>query len=417
MRQTLTEMTADTSQKTAAIVPARADPQAPGSVLEDLLARARRVAVIAGQNADDVDLQGRHPAEAIGAAQAERLLGVMAPPELGGEGAATSDVAEVCYILGRACASTGMIYAMHSVKVACVVSHGLSSAWHRRFLQDLSKRQLLVASSTTEGRGGGDIRNSEAPIEASGGRIQLVRDASVISYGADADVIVTTARRSPEAAASDQVLAVFMRTDYALEPVSGWDTLGMRGTCSAGFTLRATGDAHQVLPHPYAAIHVQTMVPTSHILWASVWAGVASAAVERARRHTRRGLREGSGAMPPSAHYFTKAHADLRALRALISSSLDRYAVLVDQPEALSTVEFQSAISLLKVEASELAVSAAMNALRACGLSGYRNGSEVSVGRHLRDLLSAPMMINNDRILQTTAGATLLNEVFASIRD
>ena len=39
--------------------------------------------------------------------------------ELGGEGASIADVVDVCYRLGRACASTGMVYAMHQVKVAC----------------------------------------------------------------------------------------------------------------------------------------------------------------------------------------------------------------------------------------------------------------------------------------------------------
>lgn len=385
--------------------------------LADLRARARKVAAIAAVHADDVDLHGRHPEEAIGEAQAERLLGVMVPRELGGEGAQISDVAEVCYTLAQACGSTAMIYAMHSVKVACVVQHGLSSAWHKGFLQQLAASQLLVASSTTEGKSGGDIRNSEAPIEVSEGQIHLLRNASVISYGACADVIVTTARRAPDAAPSDQVLAVFMRDDYVLEPTQGWNTLGMRGTCSAGFNFRARGDPRQLLPEPYAAIHARTMVPTSHLLWASVWAGIAAAAVERARRHTRRAFRDGSGAMPPSAHYFAQALADLRGLRALISTMLDRYVARSNDPEVLSTIEFQSAISLLKVDASELAVAAAMHALRACGLSGYRNDSAVSVGRHLRDLLSAPMMISNDRILQDVTGATLLSEVFASIRD
>jgi acyl-CoA dehydrogenase len=121
--------------------------------------------------------------------------------------------------------------------------------------------------------------------------------------------------------------------------------------------------------------------------------------------------------MPPSTHYFSKSLSDLRSLRALIASGMDRYNALANDPEALSRVDFQTSISLLKVDASELAVSATMNALRACGLSGYRNDSEVSIGRQLRDLLSAPMMINNDRILQSVAGATLLNEIFGSLRD
>ena len=55
-------------------------------------------------------------------------------------------------------------------------------------------------------------------------------------------------------------------------------------------------------------------------------------------------------------------------------------------------------------------------ALRACGLSGYRNDSEASIARHLRDVLSAPVMINNDRILANVAASALLGEVATSIR-
>jgi acyl-CoA dehydrogenase len=51
-----------------------------------------------------------------------------------------------------------------------------------------------------------------------------------------------------------------------------------------------------------------------------------------------------------------------------------------------------------------------MSAMRACGLSGYRNDGDFSVGRHLRDVLSAPIMINNDRILANSEAAVLMSE-------
>ena len=381
-----------------------------------LMERAQRVAAVAARYAEEVDRDGRFPAESIAAAKAERLMGVMAPRSLGGEGASLGEVADVCYTLGRACASTAMIYAMHQVKVACVIRHGMGATFHEAFIRRLVRDQLLVASSTTEGSGGGNVRSSEGPIERDGERISLVRDASVISYGVAADAVVTTARRDPEAAGSDQVLAVFMRDDYSLEPTLNWDTLGMRGTCSAGFTLRARGDAAQLLPVPYGVIHAQSMVPAAHILWSSAWAGVASSAVERARRYLRKAVRSGEGELPPSAPYFTRANASLKAMRALIATTLDRYEAIADDPAALSAIDFQSQISLLKVDASELAVQTVMSALRCCGLSGYRNDSDVSIGRHLRDLLSSPIMINNDRILANLAASALLGEVATSIR-
>jgi acyl-CoA dehydrogenase len=58
-----------------------------------------------------------------------------------------------------------------------------------------------------------------------------------------------------------------------------------------------------------------------------------------------------------------------------------------------------------------------MNALQATGLSGYRNDTSFSVGRHLRDVLSSPIMINNDRILANVAAASLLSAVPARLRD
>jgi acyl-CoA dehydrogenase len=55
--------------------------------------------------------------------------------------------------------------------------------------------------------------------------------------------------------------------------------------------------------------------------------------------------------------------------------------------------------------------------MQACGLSGYRNDSEFSIGRHLRDVLSSPIMISNDRIMANIAAASLLSGTPASLRD
>jgi acyl-CoA dehydrogenase len=275
--------------------------------------------------------------------------------------------------------------------------------------------QLLLASSTTEGKGGGNVRSSEAAVEQSDGRIVLMRDASVISYGEQADAVVTTARRANDCDASDQVLVVFEKKNYALEKTIAWDTLGMRGTCSAGFALKAVGSPNQILPVAYGAIHAQTMVPTAHLMWSGNWAGIAAGAVDRAKKFMRKAQR--AGALPPGVPHFTQALGNLRALRALIAANLTRYEAIAHDPKALSAIDFQTAISLLKVDASELAVTTVLNAMRATGLSGYRNDSDVSIGRALRDVLSSPIMINNDRILSSLTNSTILSDIPSGIRD
>lgn len=377
--------------------------------------RVERVAAIAARHADDVDTQGRYPHEAMRAVRDGRLLGVMVPEAFGGEGLAVGPVVDICYRLGRSCASSAMIYAMHQTKAACLVRHGVGNAWQEGFLRRMAAEQLLLASSTTEGKNGGNVRSSDAPIEPEGARVRFRRDATVMSYGAQADAIVTTARRSGDAVTSNQVLAVFAKEDYRLDLKGGWNTMGMRGTCSGGFALDATGEPDQVLETPYETIHGETMTPTAHLVWSGVWAGIAAAAVERAQFFTRKAARGAGGQLPPGAPHVVRAVATLGQLRGLIAAAVRRYEVALAQPALLASLDFQTGITLHKVEASEMAVATVMSALRACGLSGYRNDGEASVSRHLRDVLSSPLMINNDRILQSLGTAALLTPVPAAL--
>ncbi len=376
----------------------------------DFLTRAETVAAIAERFADAVDRDARFPAEAFAAIREQKLLGMLIPSELGGEGARAADVADVCAVLGRACGSTAMIFAMHQVKVACLVRHARGNAWQLGLQRRIAERQMLLSSSTTEGNNGGDIRSSEAAVRIAGERVALQRDASCISYGLHADGLVTTARRSDAAASSDQVLVAFLREDYSLEPTLAWDTLGMRGTCSTGFIVRAEGESDQILPEPYERIHNQTMAPYAHLFWSSAWFGIATGAVRRARAFVRKAARSSGGRMPPAASQLTRARVSLETLRAAIQAGLATFERHAGDPGGLTAMDAQLALNFLKVEASELGATTVMSAMRACGLSGYRNDSEFSMGRYLRDILSAPIMINNDRILANAEGAALMSE-------
>ena len=379
--------------------------------------RTAAVAAAATAEAEDVDRTARFPQKAIDMARAQRLLGVQIPKEFGGDGASIFDITDMCYALGRACSSTAMIFAMHQTKVACLVRHGAGSAYHESLMRRVASGQMLLASSTTEGQNGGNIRFSSAAVERAGSEISLVRNATVISYGAQADGIVTIARRANDAAGSDQVLLAITKEDYTLERSVEWETLGMRGTCSAGFELKFKGSSEQIFPESYDKVHAQTMTPVAHLCWSSAWAGIAAAAVERAQAFIRKAARGAGGHMPPGAMHYNAARMTLAKLRAIITANLDIYAAHEHDERALSSLDFQSSINLLKVEASELAVETVMSAMRACGLAGYRNDGDFSVGRLLRDVLSSPIMINNDRILSNIATTSLMSAVPATLRD
>jgi acyl-CoA dehydrogenase len=372
------------------------------AMAEDIGAR------VAGPAADAVDLEARFPREAIAALADARLLGAFVPVELGGQGATIAELAAICRTLGRFCASTAMIFAMHQIEVVCLVRHGLSSSFFRNYLTGLARHQWLIASATSEIGVGGDLRRSRCALVREGARLQVTKQAPVISYGQEADAILLTARRAPDAAPGDQALVLLNKEDTQLVCTGEWDTLGMRGTRSLGFTLEATASAEAALPAPFADVARRTMVPTSHLLWASVWLGVAVDAVARARAFIRTEARRSPGVVPPGALRLAETVAALGTLQATVDAGLSRVAQSEADPDQRDDLGFAIQINNLKVEAARLAPAVVAQALGVCGISGYRRDSPYSVERHLRDIYSAALMISNDRVLAANAEALLV---------
>ncbi|WP_050383522.1 acyl-CoA dehydrogenase family protein [Bradyrhizobium sp. BEA-2-5] len=380
--------------------------------------RMRRVAKVAAQQVDAVDREGRFPADTIEALKRERLLGVAIPVEHGGEELGTMEIAELIVQLAQACGSSAMIYAMHQIKTSSFVSHGGASDWHLAYMRRIAAEQLLMASATTEAGIGGNLRNSICAVEVADGRFSLTKEATVISYGRHADAILATARRAPDAASSDQVMVVIPADlNRTLERTSVWDTLGMRGTCSDGFHLVAHGDAAQIFPKPFSEIAAQSMLASSHIFWAATWFGIATDAFNRAQAFVKAAARkQADGNLPPGALRLAEAAALLQEMKGHLTAAIDRFDAAKGNDDALSSIGFTAEINALKVAASEKAGAIVRLAMLVNGIVGYKNGTPFSVGRHLRDVSSAPLMISNDRILSNTATLLLMSRFDTSLR-
>ena len=381
---------------------------------EGHLERAERVAVIAAAHVAEVDRDARFPHEAIAALKAERLLGAAAPVADGGLGLTMTELVGVCQRLGQACASTAMIFAMHQIQLACLVRHGRGVPFFEGYVRELCAEQRLVASVTSEVGTGGDLRSSRCAVEVDGAKLSLRKEATTISYGEHADELLVTCRRAPSAPASDQALVLLRRGEFQLERTSTWDTLGMRGTCSPGFVLTATGAATQVLPTPFADVAARTMVPYSHILWSGTWLGNATDAVGRARAFVRAAARQTPGNTPPGALRVAEVAALLQTMRAQVLEVVDECDRLMAEgqagDESLSTVGFALKMNNLKISASQQVTDICARALGICGMAGYKSDSKYSIGRHLRDAHSAALMISNDRIYQTNASLMLVHK-------
>jgi acyl-CoA dehydrogenase len=365
----------------------------------------------AAPNADAVDREARFPVETIDALREERALSAFLPTELGGGGVSFDAIATGCFEIGRRCGASAMVFAMHQIKAISVARHLDGAPWFEDYLRDLADEQRLIASVTSEIGTGGDMGRSVAAVTAGEqGACTFEKQAPTVSYGEHADDLLVTLRRGPDAEPSDQVMVVVRKEQRSLEQVSSWDPLGMRGTCSPGFVVRAEFAPEQVLPTPFPRVMSETMVPVTHILWSHLWLGIATDAFDRARAFVRAAAKQKPGETPPAALRLSHLMSELSLLRAEVGSALSEFVEICDEPgrERLSEMATALRFNNLKIAASEQAPRVCQGALAVCGIMGFKNDTPFSVGRHLRDTMSASLMIANERIHHTNASLLLI---------
>ncbi|MHB8491915.1 MAG: acyl-CoA dehydrogenase family protein, partial [Solirubrobacteraceae bacterium] len=338
------------------------------------------------------------------------LLAAHLPRALGGEEVELAVIARGCFELARHCGASAMVFAMHQIQVATMARHLDGSPWFSEYLHALANEQRLVASVTSEVGTGGDLGMSIAAIEElDGGRGRFEKQAPTVSYGAEADDLLTTVRRRTDAEPGDQVCVLTKAGQHTLETTGTWDPLGMRGTCSPGATVRAQIGLEQVLATPFSKIMHESMVPISHILWSHLWLGIATDAFDRSRAFVRASGKRTGRSDEVSLVRLSELMGELALLRAEVAAGMaDFTAASANGRERLSELASVLRYNTLKLVASEKTAQICERALTVCGIMGYKNDSPYSVGRHLRDALSAGLMVSNDRIRQTNGSILLV---------
>jgi acyl-CoA dehydrogenase len=182
----------------------------------------------------------------------------------------------------------------------------------------------------------------------------------------------------------------------------------MRGTCSHGFHLSVNAPVEQIMPTPFADIAAESMVSISHLLWSAVWTGIAGDALSRAQAFVTVDARNHPGVAPAGAVRLASAFNKLVANEASIADVAGACDSFRSDPARAPTLGFALNLNALKVNVSTAALAVIEDCMMICGLESYRNGTVYSMGRHLRDIHSARLMIGNDRILANTGQMMLL---------
>ena len=204
-------------------------------------------------------------------------------------------------------------------------------------------------------------------------RIRIRKQAPVISYGEEADDILLTARRDPDAAPGDQVLVLRAEARDATHPdwrvgharvcgaPAAWASRSKR---SGGCRADSAGAVRRHCQPDDAADVARARGHRS---------GSASPATPSAARAPSCAPRRGGRRepLPPAALRLAETVAELGCMRATVHGGLADFERHQDDPEALAGLGFAIRMNNLKVTAARMAPEIVAGALAVCGISGY----------------------------------------------
>lgn len=392
-------------------------------------------AEVIAPRAEHHDRTGEFPLAAVDALGRAGLLGLLVPLEHGGLEVSYRTYVEVVELLGRACASTAMIFVMHHNQYVMVVDHGTEQQ-KEAFLPAIAAGEALVASATTEPETGGNASFCVSAKERNGDTIRLSAVKPVVTSANYADWVYCTTRASASAA-GDELSMVIMpgsKRCERVEPFGAWDCVGMRATSSSGLKFNGceVPSWHQIGPADSAHVRASSMTIASRLGFAAVWQGIASAAFDATVEHVRRKYHDFIRREQGSEGTWTERRAvagsettqrqlsEMR-VRLLASRELLRSAArAIDEQKdrilaGAPLEEVQDVLWSARIACGEAAIDVTRQGLRLCGVTGLRSGA-LPLERHMRDALTAQVMAPSEDATKLMLGAQLVGDAEWTVR-
>lgn len=361
-------------------------------------------------NAINVDVQSRFPQESIDALKNAGFFSVGIKKSLGGAALTIIEQADFCKLLAQYCASSAMILGMHYIKCNSINQWATEQVFFSDYLSDVHKQQRLIASMTSEEGIGGDLRQSNAAIALNENNFSITKKSPCLSYVSQSDDILLTCRVNEEAAYSDQRLVLLKSDQMKKSIIREWDAMGMRGTCSHACEVSGQATQAQIIIEPFSIIATQCMIPDAHIIWSNIWLGISLDAFSKAKKVARKNALKNESQLTGAARTLNDMHNKILALEAQINTLSNYYLMCKQQGDqkALRKTSFALAVNALKLNASNISKDVCLQALEVCGIAGYKNDDELSVARNIRDVLSATVMVSNERLIEVNAARLLV---------
>jgi alkylation response protein AidB-like acyl-CoA dehydrogenase len=256
--------------------------------LQDLLtSTATVIDDVVARHAKDVDRDARFPSQSIAALASAGLLGLTVPAAQGGLGQGPRAFCAVAEELGRACASTAMVFVMHTSATQAIAAAPMLGD-REALLGKIARGEHLTTLSLSEK---GSRSHFWAPLSQllpSGDGFITSAAKSWVTAANHADSYVSAAQMPAAKSPLESTIYLVRTESEAVRPQPGFDGLGLRGNDSAPVSLDGYAVPRRDLMSELgkgADVMLQVVLPWFAVGTAAMAHGLASAAVAATTTH------------------------------------------------------------------------------------------------------------------------------------
>jgi alkylation response protein AidB-like acyl-CoA dehydrogenase len=359
-------------------------------------------------NADRVDRDGLFPRENLQALARAGYAGVLLPKEYGGLGLDHVAFAIAAEEIGRACASTALVYVMHIGAVQTIALFG-SDEQKRRWLST-AREGKIGTYSTSEKASGGHWWFNFSQAGRDGDHYLLNAQKSFTTSAGQADYYVVQTR-SPNAKSATDI--IFLIVDGGLPGIKAgaWDALGVHGNHSGPITyeqvrvpvadrLGEEGQGKDIIYHGVSPVYLVGL--------GAAWHGVARGALETVTEYALGTVHRDFNRRLADYQVLRQQLGEAKVLVASLPAWQQSLAVQLDELQALGKPQGELLLPLteFKVHAAEVVNQVTSLALDVSGGYGYRRGP---LERSFRDARAAIGMGPSNNIAREWLGKSLVN--------
>ncbi len=328
--------------------------------------------------ADHIDKTGEFPRENLQSLGREGHMGIPIPEEWGGAGADFLTYMFCLEEVSRACASTGVILAVHtSLGIYSILYHGTEEQ-KKKFVTPLAQGDMLGAFALSEPEAGSDAAALKTRARKDGNHYVLNGNKVWITSAGEADVYVVFATMDPEKKTRGITAFLVEKDTPGLLIGPKEKKMGLNGsaTCELIFD-DCRVPAENLLGEEGGGFKIaMSLLDGGRIGIAAQGLGIAQAAFDQALQYSK------------TREQFGRPIGDFQAIQfklADMATELDAARLMVYRAAFHKDNDLPCTreASMAKVFATDLAMKAGIEAVQIFG--GYGYSREYPVERYMRD--------------------------------